>query len=277
MIDLNWNKEALSPNQIKIADYIQKNIEFILLSTEQEISNKLGMSIASVSRFWRSVGYKNFKEFKLKVKEQLESSPAGKMQNIMKQVEGGELQHHTLSISVSHLEKTLQHFSAKNFDEAIQTLLTSQQIFLYCPGPSKGLGELMCYRMARYGLSIKIIENNGSEIFEDLLHISKDDVIVIFGFIRLLPEAKVLLQHSKTVGYKTILLTDQLISDFTDLADCVLFASRGELQEFHSMVAPTYMVENLIIATGMGNKERSLKKLEELSHLRKQYANELPR
>ncbi|MDQ0230851.1 MurR/RpiR family transcriptional regulator [Metabacillus malikii] len=277
MVELNWNTDTLSPNQFKLADFIQKNIEFVLLSTEQEISNKLDMSIASVSRFWRSVGYKNFKEFKLQVKEQIETSPAGKMENIMRQVEGGELQHHTLSISINHLNKTLQYFSAQEFKQVIHTLTTSKRIFLYCPGPSRGLGELMSYRMSRYGMSIKLIENNGSEILEELLHIQKEDVVVIFGFIRLLPEAKVLLQQSKAVGFKTILLTDQLVSNFTDLADSVLFTSRGELQEFHSMVAPTYMVENIIIATGMENKTMNIKKLEELSDLRKKYSSELPR
>ena len=33
--------------------------------TEQEIADRLGTSIATVSRFWRAVGYDNAKAFKL--------------------------------------------------------------------------------------------------------------------------------------------------------------------------------------------------------------------
>ena len=277
MVEFNWKKETMSPNQYKIADYIQKNTQLVLLSTEQEISDALDLSIASVSRFWRSVGYKNFKEFKFKMKNQLEATPAGKMKNIINRMEGQELQQQTLTISMNHLEKTLQHFSSSEFEHAVHALTSANRIYLYSPGPSKGLGELMHYRMSRFGLSIAHLNKNGSEIFEDLIHIGQDDLVVIFGFIRLLPEAKVILEHSKTIGYKTLLITDQLVSNFTDLADIVLFVSRGELWEFHSMIAPTYMIENLIIATGMKNKAESLKNLEELSQLRQRFANELPR
>lgn len=273
----NWNKETMSPNQYKLADYIQKNIDLVLLSTEQEISDSLNMSIASVSRFWRSVGYKNFKEFKLKMRNQFEVSPAGKMKNMIDSIEEKELQKQTLQTNINHLEKTLVHFSTEDFEHAVQAISSSPKIHLYCPGPSKGLGELMHYRMSRFGLSIDLLQKNGSELLEDILHIDKEDLIVIFGFIRLLPEAKVLLEHAKMVGYKTLLITDQLVADFTNLADHVLFASRGEMWEFHSMIAPTYIVENLIIATGMKNKEKSLRKLEELSELRIRYADELPR
>jgi DNA-binding MurR/RpiR family transcriptional regulator len=277
LVEFNWNKETMSPNQYKIADYIQKNTQLVLLSTEQEISDALDLSIASVSRFWRSAGYKNFKEFKFKMKNQLEATPAGKMKNIINRMEGQELQKQTLTISMNHLEKTLQHFSPSEFEHAVHALTSANRIYLYSPGPSKGLGELMHYRMSRFGLSIAHLDRNGSEIFEDLIHLGQDDLVVIFGFIRLLPEAKVILEYSKTIGYKTLLITDQLVSDFTDLADIVLFVSRGELWEFHSMIAPTYMIENLIIATGMKNKAESLKNLEELSQLRQRFASELPR
>lgn len=273
----NWNKETMSPNQYKLADYIQKNIDLVLLSTEQEISDSLNMSIASVSRFWRNVGYKNFKEFKRQMRNQLEVSPAGKLKNMIDNVEEQELQRQTLKTSINHLEKTLEHFSTKEFEYAVQALTSSPKIYLYSPGPSKGLGELMHYRMSRFGLSIELLQKHGSELLEDLLHIKKGDLIVIFGFIRLLPEAKVLLAHAKSNGYQTLLITDQLVAEFTDLADHVLFASRGEMWEFHSMIAPTYIVENLIIATGMKNKEKSLRKLEELSELRVRYSDELPR
>ncbi|AXI10156.1 hypothetical protein CUC15_14990 [Oceanobacillus zhaokaii] len=114
-------------------------------------------------------------------------------------------------------------------------------------------------------------------MFEDLLHITKDDVVVLFAFVRILPEAKVILEHAKRVGFQTIIITDQLVSNFANFADIVLFASRGEMWEFHSMVAPTFLIENLIITIGMKNKNANLQRLELLSGLRKQYAEDLPR
>ncbi|SDY26097.1 DNA-binding transcriptional regulator, MurR/RpiR family, contains HTH and SIS domains [Evansella caseinilytica] len=278
MIEFHWNTRKMSRNQLKIADYINKNLQQVLLSTEQEIAAAVEVSIASVSRFWRVAGYDNFKDFKHRIRAKLEVSPAQKMKNIMHKPEGEEIfQYPTLEVVIHHLHQTLTHGYRSNFLQAVKLLHRADRIYLFAPGPSAGLAALMQYRIARFGYDISLLEKGGSELLEDVLHMKKTDVVLLFGFIRLLPEAKVILNRGKKVGYRTILVTDQLVSDFTHQANVTLFASRGELSEFHSMVAPTFLVENLIVALGMENREANLLRLEELSDLRKQYAAELPR
>lgn len=276
-MNFKWNTEAMSPSQRKIADYIQKHTNQVLLLTEQEIADAVKVSIASVSRFWRSVGYKNLKDFKSKIGLQFEVSPAAKMNNVMRKLEGQELQYHTLKNSVDHLYKTMEQFSSDSFHKAVDLLLSADKIYLHGPGPSNGLADLFSYRMARFGMNMHLIKKGGSELFEELTHVKEEDTVVLFGFIRLLPEANVILKHAKLIGYKTIILTDQLVFESSSDADVVLFASRGETREFHSMIGPTFMIENLIISLGMRNKEANLVKLEQLSHLRKRYASDLPR
>lgn len=274
---MDWNTETLSPGQYKIADYIRKNEQAVLFSTEQEIADALGVSIATVSRFWRSVGFKNIKDFKSKLRSQLDVTPAAKMQNMMDQTDAGTLPRQFLAASVARLEETLAHYSQGAFDEAVTALAASKRIYIYGPGPSAGLTELLHFRLGRFGLSVHRLDRGGSELFEDLLHLTEGDLVVLFGFVRLLPEAKVIVDHAKEAGYRTLLITDRLVSDFSGQCDITLFASRGETWEFHSMIAPTFIVENLIIAVGMRNKEDHLQKLNELNRLRKNYAHELPR
>ncbi|MGG4552453.1 MurR/RpiR family transcriptional regulator [Paenibacillus sp. FSL W8-0186] len=276
-MNLDWNLETLSPGQYKIADYIQKNMQTVLFLTEQEIADNLGLSIASVSRFWRSVGFKNIKDFKNQLREHLEVTPAAKMKNIMDRANAASFPGQFLASSIEHLESTLQHYSQEAFDAAVDALVTARRVYLYAPGPSSGLAQLMHYRLSRFGLSIHRLDRGGSELFEDLLHITGEDVVVLFGFVRLLPEAKVITDHAKQCGYRTILITDRLVSDFSGQCDMTLYASRGEIWEFHSMIAPTFLVENLIVAAGMRNQEQHLRKLEQLNQLRKKYDHELPR
>ncbi|MUG46408.1 MurR/RpiR family transcriptional regulator [Paenibacillus woosongensis] len=276
-MNLDWNLENLSPGQYKIADYIQKNMQTVLFLTEQEIADNLGLSIASVSRFWRSVGFKNIKDFKNQLREHLEVTPAAKMKNIMDRANAASFPGQFLASSIEHLESTLQHYSQEAFDAAVDALVTARRVYLYAPGPSSGLAQLMHYRLSRFGLSIHRLDRGGSELFEDLLHITGEDVVVLFGFVRLLPEAKVITDHAKQCGYRTILITDRLVSDFSGQSDVTLYASRGEIWEFHSMIAPTFLIENLIVAAGMRNQEQHLRKLEQLNQLRKKYDHELPR
>ncbi|MFJ8064346.1 MurR/RpiR family transcriptional regulator [Psychrobacillus sp. NPDC096426] len=277
MYQLDWNLEELTPHQKTIADYVQKNIHALLYTTESEIAEQLSLSNATVSRFWKTVGYENFKDFKNHLKEQTEISPANKLENILKQVESNEMQNKLLAQSLQHLQETLLYFSSETFQQAIDLLSNSNNIYIYSPGPSEGLANLIQFRLSRFGLSIHLMPKSGHEIFETLVHMTNNDTILIFGFVQLHPETKVILDHSKTIGCKSIVITDRLISDFNTNADIVLYASRGELWEFHSMVAPTFLIENLIIAVGMQKKEHSIAKLEELNELRRKYKDILPR
>ncbi len=109
------------------------------------------------------------------------------------------------------------------------------------------------------------------------MHFQKEDVVFMFGFVAMNREAAVLLDYAKKVNYKTIIVTDCLISDFQESGDYIFYTNRGELWEFHSMIAPTFLVENFILGIGQYLEQQSLQNLEKLSELRKLYKDQLPR
>ena len=63
-MDIEWDVSKLTASQKRIADYIEKSGEHILYYTETELAKALGVSNATISRFWKSIGYDNFKSFK---------------------------------------------------------------------------------------------------------------------------------------------------------------------------------------------------------------------
>ena len=75
----------------------------------------------------------------------------------------------------------------------------------------------MKHRLARFGLDIEILPKSGHELFESLMHFKEEDVVFIFGFVAMNREASVLLDYAKKVNYKTIIVTDCMISDFQEV------------------------------------------------------------
>lgn len=118
---------------------------------------------------------------------------------------------------------------------------------------------------------------SGHELLETLMHADKQDVLLVFGFVQILPEIEVILNHAREANYQVILITDRLVYPRSQDADIVLYAGRGEVWEFHSMVGPTYIIENLILGVGLANRDSSLSKLDKLQQLRAQYGGKLPR
>lgn len=47
-----------------ILNYLISHESVLYCDTSNDISDKIGVSVASISRFWSKIGYTNFKEFK---------------------------------------------------------------------------------------------------------------------------------------------------------------------------------------------------------------------
>ncbi|SHM51399.1 transcriptional regulator, RpiR family [Gracilibacillus kekensis] len=270
------DQQNLTQSQTKLANYITKHLHQVLLSTEKEIAYEVGVSIATVSRFWSVIGFHNLKEFKQHMKKELEVSPARKI----KRVEDKKSDHtNYLSIekSIGLLQETFENIDSQRFNQALDMIYRAKKVYVFANGPSKGLGELLIYRMKRLGIPIQLIAHHGNEIFEEIIHFKREDIVLLFAFGRLLPEAKVILDYQRDIHYRTVMITDQLIADFTSLASISLFASRGEPHEFHSMLAPTLLIENIILGLSLKDQSSHIQRLEQLTTLRKKYYKELPR
>ncbi|MBW4837895.1 MAG: MurR/RpiR family transcriptional regulator, partial [Paenibacillaceae bacterium] len=69
-----------SPGHQKIADFIERHPDEALFMTEQELADRVGTSIATVSRFWRTAGYENGKDFRLRLRQAIDTTPAHKLE-----------------------------------------------------------------------------------------------------------------------------------------------------------------------------------------------------
>ncbi|WP_152398991.1 MurR/RpiR family transcriptional regulator [Paenibacillus cellulositrophicus] len=121
------------------------------------------------------------------------------------------------------------------------------------------------------------LDRGGHELFNLLVHVQAQDVIVIFGFVSESPELSVLLDHAKVKGYRTLLVTDLAVSGMLEKADVTLYTARGQLWEFHSMVAPVALLETLIVAVGKQMEEQAVAGSVELHELRRRYQKVLPK
>lgn len=266
----------MSKSQQKIADFILKSPERIPFYTEEDIAAKAGVSIATVSRFWKSIGYDNLKSFKKYLQETQHSTPARKMQHVLEQTER-EVVAQMITSAAVNLEETAKRISRQAFDRAVEALNDADQIFVHGPGATSCLTDLLRFRLNRIGITVQIMAQSGHELLESLVHAGPKDVVLFFGFVRKSPEATVILDQASESGYTTILITDLLVSDMIDDSDIVLQVDRGDRDAFHSLVAPMTIVESLSVSLAGQRGEAAMEKLKQLHAMRKQYASLLPK
>jgi DNA-binding MurR/RpiR family transcriptional regulator len=112
---------------------------------------------------------------------------------------------------------------------------------------------------------------SGSQLYESMMNLNKDDLVILFSYSRLISEALILLKHSKTVNYKTILFTDLLTQQELSYADTVIYNYRGEPSQYHSMVSSVALIDLLVIKIAQ-LKEDSIDKMKTLEAIREQYS-----
>ncbi len=258
-------------------DYFYQHLSSIPRLSIGELSAQLGVSSATLSRFARHVGYRDFKELKTAILEQTQEEPPAQKLFVTLDQPG------TLDVAalLSHqqycLAKTIENSSSAEAERAVEAMVSARKVFLYGKGAAHWLSGLLQFRLNRFSMQTVLLPGGGSELFEALVHAGEGDIVVLFGFSKLPREARVILRHSKKAGYRTVLITSMLFNGEADRADINLFVYRGEASEYHSMAAPAALVDALVVLIAERLGETGLQRLKDLYQLKELYFSDIPR
>jgi DNA-binding MurR/RpiR family transcriptional regulator len=268
---------SFTNSEQNIIDYIYKNIIYIPSMSIGKIAQDTNISVATISRFVKHVGYKNFKDLKNAILEtEKKATPANKISTSLSANNGGNI-YNLLVKQEGFLIKTRDYINEKEIEKATDIIINTENIYFFGKGSSKCLVDLFSFRLKRFGKKIFIINSSGSEIFEDLTNIKKTDLVILFGFHKVPIELKVLLNYKNQVKFKTILFTDKLYSKEKKESDINICLYRGEENEYHSMTAPIAIIDSLIVLIAKEIKNNSVNKLDKLNELKENYINKIPR
>lgn len=273
---LTVDKTQLSIKHRRVLEVVEKKGFKVAYMSIEDLSKEAEVSLATISRFWRLVGFKNFKDFKKYVKKRIETTPENKLKNFMLDVGDDNLFDRIIKQNYEYLFQTHAHLDQEALGKSSNEIIQANRVFIYAPSSSEGLGNLLRHRLKRYGIPVEKTAKSGHELYESMIHFTKGDVIILFQYVKSLPESEVILDYANELDITTILFTDQLVANMNKLASYVLYAHRGDSWDFHSMVAPTTVVEALIMLISQQLEDHSLKNLEKLSELRKKYGDIVP-
>lgn len=188
-----------------------------------------------------------------------------KLEKTISQMDSARLPLQKLEQSLVHLRETAEQTRTRRRLKLAGSLMAgARRIYVYAPGPAVALGDLLFYRLSRFGMSVRMMAASGHELLESLAHVQREDVVLLFNFTRLLPETEVILDCVQRVGCSAVMITDREEFRYGAQVEAAFYVSRGEMGEFHSMVTPLLLIEQMILSIGLFNKEKVLSKLEYL-------------
>lgn len=255
-----------------IIDFIAaRPAEFLVMSIQQ-LSSRLQICDATVSRFARHAGFGDFKELKAAVA----ASTLGPAEKIQASIESAGSPGAYLEEQRVNLERTAQALDEEAFGRAAEALAGAGRVLISGKGAARCCAELLGFRLSRFGKEVVLL-GSGSEIAEGLARADERTVVVAFGFQRVPAEAEVALEHARRVGAASLLFTGRHLLGADDLADVTIMAYRGEPRGYHSMTSAIALVDALVVAVAGRMDGEALERLDRLKELKRSYEPRLPR
>ena len=120
--------------------------------------------------------------------------------------------------------------------------------------------------------NVHIVTSSGaSEMFEKLIDIHAEDVVLAFSFPRYSAATAKGAQYCRTTGATVIGFTDNQLSPLGQNCDYVLLAKSDMLSLVDSLVAPLSLINALIVALASGRGQILAKNFEALERVWEEY------
>ena len=265
---------SLSKGQKILATYITDNYDKAVFLTAAKMGQVVGVSESTVVRFATHLGYKGYPE----VQKALEEMVRNKLNSIQRmEVTYGRIsQSHILeTVLQSDQEKikdTLEHIDEHAFELAVDTIIKAKHIYIVGIRSCAPLAAFMAFYFNLMFENVTLLQtNNSSELFEQMVRISKDDVIIGISFPRYSMRTLKAMEFANNRNAKVITLTDSVHSPMNLYSSCNLIARSDMASIVDSLVAPLSVINALIVALCMKKQGEVAKTLETLEDIWNEY------
>ena len=184
----------------------------------------------------------------------------------------GEILTSVLQSDIDKIKLTMQSIDHESFELAVETILNAKKIYVIgirsCAPLASFLGfylNLICDNV------VAVHTNSSSEIFEQLIRIDEDDVIIGISFPRYSMRTLKALEFASNRKAKVITLTDSVHSPMTLYSSCNLIARSDMASIVDSLVAPLSVVNALVVALCMKKQDEVITTLETLERIWDEY------
>ena len=265
---------SLSKGQKILATYITDNYDKAVFLTAAKMGQVVGVSESTVVRFATHLGYKGYPEFQKALEEMVRNklNSIQRMEVTYGRISQSHILETVLQSDQEKIKDTLEHIDEHAFELAVDTIIKAKHIYIVRIRSCAPLAAFMAFYFNLMFENVTLLQtNNSSELFEQMVRISKDDVIIGIGFPRYSMRTLKAMEFANNRNAKVITLTDSVHSPMNLYSSCNLIARSDMASIVDSLVAPLSVINALIVALCMKKQGEVAKTLETLEDIWNEY------
>lgn len=265
---------SLSKGQKILATYITDNYDKAVFLTAAKMGQVVGVSESTVVRFATHLGYKGYPEFQKALEEMVRNklNSIQRMEVTYGRISQSHILETVLQSDQEKIKDTLEHIDEHAFELAVDTIIKAKHIYIVGIRSCAPLAAFMAFYFNLMFENVTLLQtNNSSELFEQMVRISKDDVIIGISFPRYSMRTLKAMEFANNRNAKVITLTDSVHSPMNLYSSCNLSARSDMASIVDSLVAPLSVINALIVALCMKKQGEVAKTLETLEDIWNEY------
>lgn len=264
----------LSKGQKKLADYIRQEYDKAAFLTAAKMGEVVGVSESTVVRFAMTLGYKGYPEFQKALEELVRTklNSIQRMEVTYGRISQGEILTSVLQADIEKIKLTMGSMDQEAFEMAVDTILKANRIYVIGIRSCAPLASFLSYYLQLICEDVTLVNtNSSSEIFEQLIRIGQDDVVIGISFPRYSMRTLKALEFANNRNAKVITLTDSVHSPMNLYSSCNLIARSDMASIVDSLVAPLSVINALVVALCMKKQKEVVATLETLEKIWDEY------
>ncbi|WP_416144014.1 MurR/RpiR family transcriptional regulator [Planococcus koreensis] len=239
----------LSAAERRIGEYIIQQPDAIPHMTTKELSEKSGVSEATIIRFCKSIGMGSFKSFKLALMKDLTLSDTNLTDfSVLQQKDSPyDLFHKVIHVNKSAIESCADSMDRKELMKAVDALKAAQKIVFFGVGGSSTAAVDAQYKFMRLGYQ-SITSLDFHYMLSLIPHLTENDVFVAISTSGQTKDVLELARFAKKRGAKVIAITNLNKSPLYKEADIRLCTPNVE-QDFRIGSTSSRMTQLTVVDT----------------------------
>ncbi len=264
----------LSKGQKRLAAYITDNYDKAVFLTAAKLGKVVGVSESTVVRFAMHLGYKGYPEFQSALAELVRNklNSIQRMEVTYGRISQSKILESVLKSDAEKIHSTLEKIDEHVFELAVDAILHASHIYIIGIRSCAPLAGFMAFYFTLMFENVHLLQtSSSSEIFEQMVRIGKDDVIIGISFPRYSMRTLKAIEFANNRSAKVITLTDSVHSPMNLYSSCNLIADSDMASIVDSLVAPLSVINALIVALCMKKQSEVAETLEMLEGIWDEY------
>ena len=252
------NMNTFSKGQKRIAAFILDSYDKAAFMTASRLGKKVGVSESTVVRFAAELGYDGYPDMQKSLQKMIRNrlTSVQRIEVTNDRIGDQDLVSMVLQSDMEKIRLTLEELDRSTFDNAVKAIVSAKRIYIIGVRSSAAIASFLgFYFNLIFDNVVNVTAGTASEMFEHLLRVGEDDVVIGVSFPRYSSRTVQAMSFARDRKATTVAITDSEASPLAPICKYTLKA-RSDMASFgDSLVAPLSLVNALLVAVSRAKND----------------------